>query len=369
MKCASWAEIDLSAIRYNLQQIKKLTQKRVIAVVKANAYGHGMVEVSRAIADLVDMFAVATLDEAFTLARELPGHGILNLFPVPAEVMDTIVRCGIHQTVNSSANLRALAEIAGNHGKPAHVHIKVDTGMHRIGIPYDQAVSLVEEASVLPGIHVEGISTHLACADELDSDYTPLQLHRFRTVLKQLARAGMVPRWIHVSNSAGVLHWSDSYFNAVRPGLLIYGLRPVPSVSLPFEPRPALTWKVRISQVRQVDTGEPIGYGCTHRVSEPTTVATIPVGYADGYRRHLSHKGRVLIHGRTAPILGRVCMDQTMCDVSVIEDVAVGDEVVLLGRQGESCIPAEEHATLTGTIHYDILTGIGPRVKRISMSS
>lgn len=365
MTSASWAEISLAAIRWNIEHILSITRRRVIAVVKANAYGHGMIAVSRGIADLVSMFAVATLDEALELAAHVTDVPVLNLFPVLPDQMEAVVKHGIHQVVHSTENLRAINCTATEAGCPAHVHLKIDTGMHRIGFTHSEVAEVVSQVSACSDVVVDGISTHLACSDELENDYTPLQLQRFRSVLQQFREADIVPEWIHASNSAGVLHWPDSYFNAVRPGLLVYGLPPALGAALPFGPKPALTWKSRVSQVKRLASGEPIGYGGTHRLAHDTTVVTIPVGYADGYRRSLSNSGRVLIRGQSANILGRVCMDQIMCDVSDIGEVSVGDEVVLLGRQGSGHIPVQEHARLAETIHYEILTGIGARVKRL----
>jgi alanine racemase len=249
--------------------------------------------------------------------------------------------------------------------RTAQVHIKVDTGMGRLGLLPDQVIPFVEEIRDLPGLALEGIFTHFSTADGADLEYTRQQLVHFQRVLERLARIGVHFRTIHCANSAAILRLPESHFNMVRLGLAMYGLQPSPHVSLPAGFRPALAWKTTIAQVKALSPGQYVSYGNTYRTEKEEVIAVIPVGYADGFRRAPTRWQAVLVHGQRAPLVGQVCMDQTIVNVSHIPNVRVGDEVVLIGHQGKDQITAEEVASWLGTINYEVISEILARVPRV----
>jgi len=375
----TWTEIDLNAIKANLNAIKrKVGNRKVIAVIKADAYGHGVLRVAKAIAAQADMFAVATVDEAICLREAHFTLPILNLFCILSDQAEAVIKYNISQTVCSPDICKALSDCAKRMNAKANIHVKVNTGMNRIGVYYSEAAEFIKQIHSMPYLNLEGIYTHFACADEADKSYTYLQLERFNEVLAKtdflhsISTVVNVPPsrsvksfLIHTANSPAILDLPTTYFDAVRPGLILYGLYPSKEVSKSILLAPALSWKARITYIKRVGRGEKIGYGGIYATDEPAVIATLPVGYADGFRRNLSNGGEVLIKGTRARVVGRVCMDQIMCDITHIPNVKVGDEVVLIGISRDDEITADEVADTSSTISYEILCGIGKRVKRI----
>ncbi|WP_422392984.1 alanine racemase [Neomoorella humiferrea] len=364
-----WAEVDLEAIAHNVRAIKKILSPHteLMAVVKANAYGHGAVPVARtALANGVTWLGVATLDEALALREEGITAPLLILGYTPAEDAGRVVAADLSQTVFSREQARALDAAAAVAGTKARLHIKIDTGMGRLGFLPERAVEEVLAIAGLPNVLLEGIFTHFAAADAADKTYTLRQLQLFRKVVGELEEKGVTFPWCHAANSGAIIDLPETHFNLVRAGIILYGHYPSPEVDKKrIELRPAMALKTRVVLVKEVPAGTYISYGCTYRTPAPARIATLPVGYADGYSRLLSNRAEVLIRGRRAPVVGRVCMDQCMIDVSAIPDVRVGDEVVLFGSQYGEVLSVEEVAAWMGTINYEILCLISGRVPRV----
>jgi alanine racemase len=367
----TWLEIDLSAIANNTRRLKELVGPRVrlLASLKADAYGHGALKVARTVLlNGASMIGVATVSEAAPLREAGIQAPILIFGYVPRWQMREAVRLDVTVTLYSREAAQALARAAEALKRRVKVHMKVDTGMGRLGIraeEIEEILALAREIKSLPWLELEGIFTHFAMADAADQSYSRLQLARFQRVLQALEAAGLRPPLAHAANSAATLTLPEAHFEMVRPGIALYGLDPSPEVRLPAGFRPALSFKTQVAQVKMVPAGECIGYGCTYVTERPTRIAVLPVGYADGFRRAPRHWGSVLIHGQEAPIVGRVCMDQCMVDVTHIPQVRVGDEVVLIGRQGEAVLTAEQVAERLGTINYEVVSEILARVPRV----
>jgi alanine racemase len=367
--CLTWAEVDLKAIRANLIAIRALVGSRVkiMAVVKANAYSHGLIEVGRTVAEAgADQLAVATLNEAVLLRESGLKLPILVLGTgIPGDGVKEAVRYDIAQALCTVELADALSKAAQQLGKPAQAHLKIDTGMGRIGVRVDEAVSFMEQIAGLPGLQFTGIFSHFAAADEGDEEYTNLQQKRFQKVLDNLERHGYTFPLRHLANSAGILDYPEAYFDMVRPGCIIYGCWPSPDNKKIIPLALTLTLKTRIVYIKKVAAGTPISYGLTYTAPSERTLATLPIGYADGYKRALSNTGYVLIRGRRCPIVGRVCMDQCVVDVTGVPDVSLGDEVVLIGSQGNDIITPADLAKLAGTMDLEILCNISARVPRV----
>jgi alanine racemase len=364
-----WAEIDLDALANNVREIRRLTNTRaqVMAIVKANAYGHGAVQVSRvALGNGAGWLGVAMLQEALELRQQGIGAPILILGYTPDEDVEDVVANNISQTVFTREAALALAAAAHKLGLKARIHIKIETGMGRIGFPATtETVELIARLSRLPDLEVEGIYTHFATSDA-DQDYTGQQFMKLQQVIKHLAAEGVFIRWQHCANSPSVIDLPYTHLDLVRPGIILYGLYPSAGVRHDLiSLKPVLSLKARVSFVKEVAAGSSIGYGRTYRAESQTRIATIPIGYADGYARLLSNKADVLIRGRRASVAGRVCMDQVMVDVGRIPGVEAGDEAVLIGRQGAEEISADEMAAHIGTISYEVFTRISERVPRL----
>lgn len=364
----TWAEINLKAIKNNLNQIKAIVEpegSKVLAVIKDNAYGHGAIEIAK-IAQSIDIntFGVATIEEAIQLRQAGIDGSILIFCCILPEQTETVVEYEIIQTVCDLNICNALSESAKRLGKPAKVHIKIDTGMGRIGVPYDKAINFIEQVYQMPNIVVDGIYTHFASSDT-EREFTESQISRFRSVITSLDRKGINIPVKHSANSAGVLNFPSAYFNMVRPGLIIYGLYPCDNPIRKVALEPALSLKTRVVFIKDLPTGHSISYERTYTTKRPTKVATIAVGYGHGYSRKLSNIGEVLIRGKRANIIGLICMDQCLCDVTDIPNVSVGDEVALIGKQGNDEITADEIANKIGTISYEVVCGIHSNVKRV----
>jgi len=364
----TWVEVDLEAIAYNVRRVKEIVgpEVEVLVVLKADAYGHGAITVARtALNNGASYCGVASVNEAVRLREGGVDAPILVLGYTPAWLAKEALLHDVTLTLYDADLARAFSRAAADLHRTARVHVKVDTGMGRLGLLPDQVVPFVEEIRTLPGLDLEGIFTHFSVADAEDLEYTRWQLSRFRDVLEQLAEIGVTFRYVHCANSAGLLRLPEARFNMVRLGLAMYGLQPSSHVALPEGFRPALAWKTTIAQVKTLPPGSYVSYGNTYRTQREETIAVIPVGYADGFRRAPTHWQAVLVRGQRAPIVGRVCMDQTMIAVSHIPNVRVGDEVVLIGRQGEDEITAEEVANWLGTINYEVVSEILARVPRV----
>jgi len=361
----SWVEVDLGAIQRNLAVLKSLGAPglKFMAVIKANAYGHGAVEVARALAGRIDMFGVANLTEAHEISAEARGTPICLLSgTLPAEHGE-VARRGYIPAVSTFEEAALYASHAA--GGRVKIHLVVDTGMGRLGVWQEETIETARRILALPGIEVTGISSHFPVADE-DPAFTAEQLARFHSVVEKLRFIGLGDALVHIENSAGLIQFPAQAGSLVRPGLALYSASPLPSFQARLER--ALTWKTRVLLVRDFSAGRSVSYGRTFITPRPMKVATLAVGYADGYPRQVSGRGAsVLIAGKRCPVLGRVTMDQIMVDVSGLE-VESGAEAVLLGAQGEERITATELASLAGTIPWDIFTGIGPRVTRLHVT-
>ncbi len=354
----TYTAVDLKAIQGNAKAIKAHTGKQLIAVVKTDAYGHGAVCVAEALHTIADMFAVATTAEGIALRQAGTTKPILILFSPLLEWAEEIVAYELTPAVDNWPLAKRLAEV----GK-VKVHIDINTGMNRSGVRHTEAVQFIKRLQTLPQLEIEGIFTHLATAQEIDKNYASLQLNRFSVLLTSVSPLFKTMPLTHAANSAAVLAIPESHLDAVRPGLSLYGI--YPAVEKPIQLQPALTWKARIGWIDCIEPGEGVSYGLTYKASERTRIAGLQIGYGDGYPRALSDKGEVLIGGIRRPIIGRICMDVTVVRLALSDNVSVGDEAVLIGKQGNNEIKIYEVADQANTIPYEILTNIGKRVKRI----
>jgi len=365
-----WAEIDLGAIANNVREIRRVTKSsaKVLAVVKANGYGHGAVEVSRvALANGAQWLGVARMSEGVALREAGLEAPVLVLSYVPPEQAREVLRYRLSQTVYTHDMARVLAEAAAREGTRAKVHIKVDTGMGRIGWVAGQGV--VQEILRLaktPHLEIEGIFTHFADADADDKKYTRRQLELFLEITEALRKGGLDIPLKHAANSPALMEMPETHLDLVRAGIIVYGLYPSGRVvHSNLKLRPAMSLKAKVAYVKKVPAGYKVSYGCTYTTVNPTVIATLPLGYADGYPRSLSSKGEVLLSGRRVPVIGRVCMDQIMVDAGLTSEVEMGDEAVLIGRQGDEEITADEIAMKIGTINYEVVCMVSYRVPRI----
>ena len=358
-----WAEIDRSALRHNVKAVReRVGCAEILAVVKANAYGHGVLGVAETLAEHAQLFGVANLEEGLAL-RESLSHPIIVLGPALPGERSVIAERGFIPTISAFEEAEDFDRVA--HRSPVAVNFKIDTGMGRMGVPDGEAVDVFKKVCALPNIKIHSVSTHLPASGE-DADYTRDQLSRFVKILKEFRAAVPIDYRAHVLQSAGLLGFTEpaGVFDMVRAGIVLYGISPLPKFQNLL--KPVMTWKTRVSLVRDVPKGSSISYGRTFIAPRKMRVATLSAGYADGYPWGLSNRdATVLIRGRRCAILGRVTMDLMMIDVSRIENVQVGDEVVLMGRDGNEEISCAELATMAGTIPWEITTRIGTRVQRI----
>ena len=364
----TWAEIDLGAFRHNFREIKRKLRKSVslLPVVKADGYGHGMEEIARASLSCgAKLLGVANIEEGIFLRKRGITTPILILGSVyPLSNFTYILRYNLSPIICSLQASQELSKIARRRKKKVKVHIKVDTGMGRIGISAENAASLAKKVIQLPGIIVEGIFTHLAAADS-DYQFTMEQIGKFQLVIDELKRDNINIKYRHAANSTAILRYSDAHFNLARPGISLYGLVPFEGAEREIDLKPVMQLKTKIVFIKRVKKGTSISYGRTWKANRDSVIGTLPIGYADGYNRLLSNRAEVLICGKRVPLVGRVCMDMCMVDVTSLPNVKVGEEVVLIGSQGKEKITADEIAKLTGTITYEIVCGISKRVPRI----
>lgn len=358
----TWVTVDLSVLASNLAALRRrVGGRKVMAAVKADAYGHGLEAVGlRLEREGVDYLAVAFVAEGVRLRRAGVRVPILVLTALEDEA--EAIRHGLTVTVYSEGVVRRLARAARLLRRRVRVHLDVDTGMGRIGVMPDRAVAVAKRILVSEGLDLEGLYTHFSASDDPKDPYTERQLALFRRVLAEWSGAGLPRPLVHAANSGAILNFPGAWFDMVRPGIALYGYGPngedVPGL------RPVLSWRTEVFYVKRVVRRTGIGYGHTYRAAPGRVIATIPVGYADGYDRLLSNRGKVLVRGRSAPVVGRVSMDQTTVDVTGIPGVGEGTEVTLIGRSGGSRVTAGDLARLCGTIPYEILCGIGSRVRR-----
>ncbi len=364
----AWVEIDLDRLRQNYRKVRDWVgpDLKILVAVKADAYGHSSVAVSKALAEeSVSMLGVASLEEAIEIKRGGAGVQVVILSPSSFLEIPEIVAEGFVSTVSNAEYAHRLSETALAAQRTVRVHVEVDTGMGRTGVNYMNAAELIQEVVDTGAIEVEGVFTHFADAEQPDKGFALEQLRRFNLVLRELDSRSIRIPLVHAANSAGLLSLRESHFNMVRPGLIVYGIYPSESVMRAIEVEPVMTFKARVAHVNRLAAGETVSYGRTHRLKRDSTIAVVSVGYGDGFPRALSNGGEVLIRGKRFNIVGLVCMDLTMADVTSEPDIRIGDEVVLIGRSGEEEITASEVAQLAGTISYDITCSVGPRVPRI----
>lgn len=365
-----YVEISLEAIGHNIREVKKRLPEgvKLLGVVKANAYGHGAVPVASYLENQVDYFATATIEEAVELRENGISAPILILGYVSPSQYSDLVEYDITQTIDSYAQALALEKEAARQNRKAKAHLAVDTGMTRIGFQVtehdaDEAAKIAD----LPHIELEGMFTHFSCADQEDKTYCSMQMEKYDKMTALLAERGVTIPLRHICNSAGIMEFDDHRFEMVRSGIITYGIYPSEEVKKErLDLIPALSWKSHVIHVKEVGPGIGVSYGATYVTEKPMTrIATVSVGYADGYPRALSNQGCVLIHGKKAPIIGRICMDQMMVDVTDIPDVQVEDVVTLVGTDGDETITIEEIANPAARFDYEMLCDISSRVTRV----
>jgi alanine racemase len=362
---ATWAEVNLTRLSQNLQAIRNFVNPaQVMIILKANAYGHGLAEVANHLASQSDYLGVAVLEEGILLRELGVSAPILVLGGIWGDQIPYYLTHNLTLSASSVERLEQINEVSGQMGKKAKVHLKIDTGMERIGVHYYSAHTIQETALRCANVEVEGIYSHFANADSPDLSHARLQLERFSEVLRFYENHSIPMPLRHIANSAAILSLPESHFDMVRPGIMFYGIYPTSEGSRKVQVLPALTWKSRVVYFKVVKAGHPVSYGSTWQSDHPVRVVTIPVGYGDGYFRSLSNKTQVIIRGKKYPQVGRVSMDQMMINIE-IDSAYNGDEVILIGESGNEIITAQDLADWAGTIPYEILTNINTRVPRV----
>lgn len=364
----TFAEIDLNALRHNFRLTKNAANgKGVIAIVKANAYGHGILQVSKTLVEEgADYLGVGFLEEGLLLRRRGFTIPILVLGGVLFSQVRQFLKNDLEITISSLGLAYSVNRQAEKFGSKAKIHLKFDTGMNRIGINHTKAKFVLTKIKSLKNIELVGVYSHLAVSEKVDSDYTKLQIERFEQIKRDAEEVGVEPKFYHIANSGGLVNYKNAVFNLVRIGLMLYGISPpAAEEKKSFGLKPVMTFKSKVVFLKEVGKGEGISYGLTFYTKEKTKIATIPVGYGDGYTRLLSSKGEVLIRGKRFPVVGTICMDQFMVEVGLDSEVQIGDEVVLYGKQGDEEITIKEIADLAGTIPYEITCWLARRVPRV----
>jgi len=367
----SWLEINLAAIEHNVRAVRQFVgpDTRVMAILKADGYGHGAVPVARAAARAgAAWLGVASTLEGAQLREAGLKTPILVLGSAFPEQAEEVARYRLSQTVANGELPQALSRAAERAGVEVGVHLKIDTGMGRLGVTPDRAVALARRLLRLPGLRLEGVFSHLATAEEEDPAYALEQFARFQQALRALEDAGIRVPLRHIANSAAVLNFPQMHLDLVRPGLLAYGVT-LPGMHSALDLRPALTWKSRIAFVKRVPAGVSLSYGRTYVTRRETTIATLPVGYADGYCRLLSNRGTILVRGKPFPVVGRVCMDHILLEMGDEPGLRVGEEAVLIGRQEAAEITANELADAQGTVVHEVVARLGKRLPRIYLGA
>lgn len=364
-----WLEINLDNIANNVKEIRRIIgdNTMIMASTKANAYGHGAIEVARTfIENGVDRLAVSIIQEAIELRKSSILAPILILSYTPMYQMDKIIEYDLIQTIYNYNDAVHLSSLASNKGKMVKIHIKIDTGMGRIGfLPNEESIKEILKISKLSNLEIEGIYSHFSSADEFDKTFTNLQFNRFMNVINRLKDEGLNIPIKHISNSGAILDLPDYNLDMIRPGIILYGYYPSDEVNKNIiDIKPAITLKSKVSNIKKVPANTGISYGQTFFTSRESVIATIPIGYADGYSRMLSGKTFVYVNGWKVPVVGRICMDQMMIDVTDIDEVNIGDEVILFGY-GNGYPQIEELASLLGTVNYEILCMMSRRIPRV----
>jgi len=367
---AAWIEISLPAVKKNIAAFRRILsgQAEIMGIVKADAYGHGVLRVSEVLREVgIKRFGVALVQEGVELREKGFDEPVLILGYTPEEDFSLLLRYGLTPTIYGYSQAVVLDRMSGEMGKSTRIHLKVDTGMGRIGFrPGRQALQEIGKIAKLPNLFIEGIFSHQAWADNQQSDFANVQFACFRQFLEDLDRAGIQIGLKHMANSAATINFPSMHLDLVRIGISLYGL--YPDAQMAFRPKiklhPAMEVKARLVQVKEVSEGTHLSYGCTFTTVCRSLIGTVPMGYADGIPRALSNNGEVLVKGRRCPIVGRVCMDQFMVDLTALEEARVGDELVFLGRQGTEEITADEVAARAGTISYEIVTRMSRRLPR-----
>lgn len=367
-----WAEIDLGALRHNLQEVRRLIgpEVEIMAVVKAEAYGHGAVKVAQtAIENGATWLGVSLPEEGIALRKAGFTVPILVFEALQPDQAEAFIIHDLTATVCILESATALSRAALKAGKTATLHLKVDTGMGRVGVSYGDALKMMKDIAKLPALKATGIYSHLATADQANKDFANLQIQRFTKVVAELREAGLLPEKVHLANSAAIIDLPASYFNMVRPGIMLYGMRPSPEMSLSgkVDLRPVLSLKTKVIFVKRVPAQTGISYGHCYRTKKETTIVTIPIGYADGWSRRLTNRAEAIIGGKKYPVVGAICMDQCMIDVGD-DPVELGAPVTLIGKDGEAQITADSIAETLGTINYEITCMLGSRVPRVYKS-
>ncbi len=366
------AFIDHDALRWNLRQVRAKVgaNVKILSMVKANGYGHGAAAISKTLAAAGgDAFGVATLEEGIELRQAGVREPILFLAGAYEDQLDQVFAFSLTPVIHKLDGLRQLEAALLRRGAKLDVHLKIDTGMGRLGLVATESDDWLPEIKKLTALKIAGVFSHFSHAESVEGDYTKKQLELFNRILPKLRSAGTHPPLVHFANSAATITLPSAYFDMVRPGIMLYGVYPSPLMADQITLQPVLAWKTKILQLKKVPAGTSISYGQTFVTRRESLIATLPVGYADGYQRLMSNRGEVLVGARRAPVVGRVCMDLTLIDVTDIKNVKQGDEVVLLGRQGSGEISADELAAWADTISYEILTSISARVPRIHLNS
>lgn len=368
-----WAEVDLGAVAHNVQAVKGLLKPKtkLMAIVKANGYGHGAFQIAcTALKHGAEYLGVATLGEGVRLREQGIEAPIIVLGYTPADEVQEVLDYRIATTLYTWEMAEALSRAAVERGEQAYGHVKIDTGMGRIGfLPEKESIETIKKIVALPGLTVEGLFTHFSAADEADKTYTRKQLTLFKEFISQLEQEGIDIPLKHAANSAGLIDLPETHFDMVRAGIILYGLYPSEEVERDrIKLIPAMTLKARVSFVKQVEAGACISYGRKYTAQDKRVIATLPLGYADGYPRSLTHKSQVLLGGQRVPTVGRICMDQFMVDVSTVPQVKIDDEAVIFGSQGKERIAVEEIAELLQTINYEIVCMLSERVPRVYLN-
>lgn len=365
---ATRAEIDLDAIQHNLRQVRSRIGSgvKIMSVVKANVYGHGIIEISSALQEAgTNYLGVGILEEGISLREHGVEAPILVFAPPFLEQVETALDYDLDTTVCSSVSAEALNVLSSKRGRRAAVHVKVDTGMGRLGVDYREAVEFTKHVASLVNLEAQGIYTQFATADEKDSVFARTQLDRFQGVVSTLSNCGVDIPLKHCANSAAILNLKGSYFDMVRPGIMLYGYYPSRETNDILPLRRVLAWRSRIGFMKRVGAGTPISYGRKYVTDSPTTIASIPIGYADGLNRKLTNTGEVIIRGRRYPLVGSICMDQVMVDLGTSTNAKVGDDVTFIGVDGGEEISAWDIADKLGTIPYEVCCAISDRVPRL----
>ena len=365
-------QINLGALRSNYQLIKEETAKgcKILAVVKADAYGHGAVQISRELENMgVDYLGVAILEEALELRKagiKSPIMILTGIFKGQEEALFDYDLTPVVYTLESAERINIEAM---KRKKSCAIHIKIDTGMGRLGVGADKAISLLAAVSKMEGIRIEGLATHFSSADDPQKTSTARQIKLFTSIAEEAGRLGIDVPLRHAANSAGIFHFPESHFNMLRPGISLYGISPSSVMKSKDSLKPVMSLRTKVMEIRKIEKGETVSYGETYVAKNKATIAVLPVGYADGYRRELSNIGEVVINGRRAKVAGRVCMDMTMIDITGIDEVKKEDDVYLMGGNFKNAVSAEEIADIAGTIPYEILCGISQRVTRVYIAN